>query len=93
MKKLSARIKAWRERREIKRACKAAGVELSDLESQCVYFKMTLTEMVAYHKFFGRLPHPDHTTVIRHIGMANLISEVKKQQATGLKKLLYGIKL
>jgi hypothetical protein len=78
MKYLAHKLQAWRRRRYLKRAAHAAGIKLKDLESQCVYFKMTLEEMVTYHKYFGRLPSPEYTTVIRHIGVANLIAEVKK---------------
>lgn len=80
MKFFKSLIRTWRESRYLEKVCSSAGISPNELESQCVYFKMTLTEMMAYHKFFGRLPHPDHTTVIRHIGVDNLIAEVKNQQ-------------
>lgn len=79
MKYLAHKLQAWRRRRYLKRAASAAGISLRELESHCVYFKMTLEEMVAYHKYFGRLPSPEYTTVIRHIGVENLIKEVKKK--------------
>ena len=68
------------ERRQVKQLSKLSGKSVRDLESLSYYFKISLTEMYDYYLCFGRLPEPEAVTVIRHIGVYNLIRAVQSGQ-------------
>jgi len=72
--------KEAREHKEKKQLAQLTGMSVSELEKYAWYFRISLNEMHTYYMYFGRLPEPDYITVIKHIGVANLIAAVSTGQ-------------
>ena len=52
------------------------GLTLTALEGYSNTFNITIAEMHYYYCFFGKLPDVKYITVIRHIGVENLVKAV-----------------
>lgn len=68
MKLLNSILLWWR----IRRLAKSTGYTVKDLHDFAVYYAMTVEDLYGWHKLFGELPRPEHTTIFRHYGAATL---------------------